>query len=98
PYMPTLSLHDALPILLTALEQDWQSYQQVVKERQSASATDNDYATWTKINEQEINPLVKKLTGSVDALSAAESADASTDASSALDRKSTRLNSSHVSI
>ncbi|NMO49926.1 methyl-accepting chemotaxis protein [Actinoplanes sp. TBRC 11911] len=71
------------PAVLTALDKDWQAYEQVVQERQAASATANDYTGWTRINESEIAPVTARLTDEIEALSAAESADAARNATAA---------------
>ncbi|MEU8238125.1 methyl-accepting chemotaxis protein [Actinoplanes missouriensis] len=71
------------PAVLTTLDELWKEFQQVVDERQSAAAADNDYATWTSVNEDEIAPVVAKMMAAVDSLTAAEAADAATNATSA---------------
>jgi methyl-accepting chemotaxis protein len=71
------------PAVLGTLEQLWQEYQQIVDERQSDAAANNDYDTWTTVNEQEIGPVVTKMMAAVDTLAAQEAADASANAASA---------------
>jgi methyl-accepting chemotaxis protein len=71
------------PAVLDDLTSTWATYNEVAKDKQSAAATDNDYATWTKINEQTIAPIADKLSAEVAALSEAETQDASAAAATA---------------
>ena len=71
------------PTVLSDLTSNLTNYQQITQQRQSAAATNNDYATWTKINEQDVVPVADKVNDDVQALSAAEAADASAAAAAA---------------
>ena len=68
---------------LEDLTTSWAGYKKVTSEKQAAAATDNDFAAWTRINEQEIAPVAVKVLADIDALDAAESAAAESAADAA---------------
>jgi hypothetical protein len=56
------------PAVVRDLISTWTDYRKVVQEKQAASATANDFVTWTRINESEIAPIAAKVTADVRAL------------------------------
>jgi methyl-accepting chemotaxis protein len=71
------------PAVIDDLTSNVTAYKQITERKQSAAAANNDNATWTKINEEDVAPLAEKVSVDVQALSAAEAADASTAAAAA---------------
>ncbi|GAA2710361.1 methyl-accepting chemotaxis protein [Actinoplanes palleronii] len=83
------------PAVLADVTANVALYKQAVENKQAAAASGNDYATWTKVNEQDVAPIADKINADVQALTASEAADASAAAAAA---RSTATSSRTLSI
>jgi len=69
--------------IIEDLQAAWDSYLEIANDKLLPAGKSNSFSTWGSVRENEVNPILKKITTAVTALDAAETADGAKNAASA---------------